>query len=184
MSRQTTVKNIVDVKDRVRKFTRVASADLIDNAGNWRRHPNAQRQALAGVFQEIGIAGALTAYHSKRNGGKLTLIDGHLRKETLAIDWPVLILDLSDDEADKLLLVFDPLSAMAEADGVKLKALLEEVTAESEGLTCLLGWLRDTLSESESKTAESPEEFKEYDAEIKTDYCCPKCGYEWSGKSK
>jgi len=29
-----------------------------------------------------------------------------------------------------------------------------------------------------------PDDFKEYDDDIDTEYCCPKCGYEWSGKPK
>jgi len=32
--------------------------------------------------------------------------------------------------------------------------------------------------------AEPPEDFKSYDEEIDTEYCCPKCGYQWSGKPK
>jgi hypothetical protein len=28
----------------------------------------------------------------------------------------------------------------------------------------------------------APEEFKTYDEDIETQYCCPKCGYKWSGK--
>ena len=31
---------------------------------------------------------------------------------------------------------------------------------------------------------EAPEEFKEYDEDIETAYCCPKCNYAWSGKPK
>jgi hypothetical protein len=31
---------------------------------------------------------------------------------------------------------------------------------------------------------EAPEEFPEYDDDIPTDYRCPKCGYEWSGKQE
>ena len=31
---------------------------------------------------------------------------------------------------------------------------------------------------------ESPEEFKNYGDSIRTDYRCPKCSYEWSGKPK
>jgi len=27
-----------------------------------------------------------------------------------------------------------------------------------------------------------PEDFAEFDENIETDYCCPKCGYTWSGK--
>lgn len=30
----------------------------------------------------------------------------------------------------------------------------------------------------------APDEFPEYDEDIGTEYCCPKCGYEWSGKPK
>jgi len=34
----------------------------------------------------------------------------------------------------------------------------------------------------DNETISPPEEFKEYGEDIETDYCCPKCGYEWSGK--
>ena len=30
----------------------------------------------------------------------------------------------------------------------------------------------------------APSQFPEYGEEIATDYCCPKCGYEWSGQPK
>ena len=30
----------------------------------------------------------------------------------------------------------------------------------------------------------SPEEFREFGEDIKTDHCCPKCGYKWSGKAE
>lgn len=29
---------------------------------------------------------------------------------------------------------------------------------------------------------EAPEDFKEYDEDIPTEFCCPKCAYRWSGK--
>jgi hypothetical protein len=174
----------MEVRDRVKEFRRVRSSDLTDNTGNWRRHPLAQRQALQGVLKEIGVAGALTAYHSERNGGELTLIDGHLRKDTAEIDWPVLILDLSDEEADKLLAVFDPLSAMAEMDGEKLKQLLVAVEVEDEGLVGLLDGLRRSIADGGTDAPPAPEEFKEYGEDIQTEYTCPKCGYEWSGRPK
>ena len=37
---------------------------------------------------------------------------------------------------------------------------------------------------SEPKETTAPEEFKEFNEEIETDYCCPKCSYKWSGKPK
>lgn len=115
------------IRDRIQEFRRVPARDLLDNDGNPRRHPQAQRGALRGVLEQVGIAAALVAYPSERNGGKLTLIDGHLRKQDYDRDWPTLILDVTDAEADLLLATHDPLAALAEYDGPKLQALLQEV---------------------------------------------------------
>ena len=41
---------------------------------------------------------------------------------------PVLVLDVTEEEADKLLLTFDPLSAMAKRDVEKFAALAESVS--------------------------------------------------------
>lgn len=174
-------------RNRILEFRRIPASELLDNAGNWRKHPNAQKKALRGVLQEVGVAGALTAYYSERNNGTLTLIDGHLRKEVIDGELPVVILDLNDAEADKLLAVFDPLGAMAEADAEKLKALLNSVETESEGLGEMLAELSKAFTMEEwnpEAGTTAPSEFKEYDAEIPVEYCCPKCGYQWSGKPK
>src|SRR5262249_24374608 len=76
------------IRDRIKEFRRVPAGELLDHAGNPRRHPQAQRDALRGVLEQVGVAGALTAYRSERNGGQLTLIVGHLRKQDYALDWP------------------------------------------------------------------------------------------------
>ena len=39
----------------------------------------------------------------------------------------------------------------------------------------------DIVLEPPPPPMEAPEEFPEYDEDINTDYCCPKCGYSWSG---
>lgn len=36
---------------------------------------------------------------------------------------------------------------------------------------------------SEEKEFETVDEFKEFDEDIDTEHCCPKCGYKWSGKA-
>src|SRR5215468_10487541 len=126
------------IRDRVQEFRRVPARELLDNQGNPRRHPQAQRDALRGVLEEVGIAAALVAYHSQRNGGKLTLIDGHLRKQDYDLDWPTLILDVADEEADLLLATHDPLAALAEYDRPKLDALLAGVRARSPALLDML----------------------------------------------
>src|SRR5271169_932462 len=51
---------------------------------------------------------------------------------------PVLVLDVSEEEADKILLTLDPLAAMAEADAERIKALLQTVGTESQAVEELL----------------------------------------------
>jgi hypothetical protein len=126
------------IRDRVRDFRRVPARELLDNDGNPRRHPQAQRDALRGVLEQVGIAAALVGYHSERNAGKLTLIDGHLRKQDYDLDWPTLILDVTDEEADLLLATHDPLAALAEYDRPRLDALLQEVKAKSPAVVAML----------------------------------------------
>lgn len=129
------------LRDRVLEMRRVPSTELLDHAGNWRTHPKAQQEALSGVLKQIGIAGALLAYYSARNDGKLTLIDGHLRKQSEAAEWPTLILDVDDAEADVLLATHDPLAALAQADQAKLSDLLQRTMVEDAAVTAMLSHL-------------------------------------------
>ena len=71
--------------------------------------------------------------------GSLELIDGHLRAETTPDALvPVLVLDVDEHEAAKLLATFDPLSALAETNGAALAALLAGVETENQALGQLL----------------------------------------------
>src|SRR5215468_4044661 len=133
------------IRDRVREFRRVPARELLDNDGNPRRHPQAQRDALRGVLEQVGIAAALVAYQSERNGGRLTLIDGHLRRQDYDLDWPTLVLDVTDAEADLLLAAHDPLAALAESDRPRLDALLQGVRAQSPAL---IGVLKDLAAKA------------------------------------
>ncbi len=64
---------------------------------------------MCGVLAEMGYADALLA--RELPDGSLELIDGHLRAETTPdMEVPVLILDLDDAEAAKLLALHDPLA--------------------------------------------------------------------------
>jgi DNA modification methylase len=117
----------------VKELRYVAASQLQPNPKNWRTHPEGQQNALRGILAEVGIAGAVLARETPEGG--LMLIDGHLRAETLGnADVPVLVLDVNEAEADKLLATIDPLGAMAEADADKLRELLEEVETASEAL--------------------------------------------------
>jgi len=121
------------IRDRVKDFRRVKAAELRPHPKNWRTHPQAQRDALCGVLAEIGYAGALLA--RELPDGSLELIDGHLRAEvTPDQEVPVLVVDLDEKEAAKLLALHDPLSELAEADQDVLAGLLAEVETENEAV--------------------------------------------------
>lgn len=130
----------VTLRDRIVDFRRVPSEELADNPRNWRKHPEGQKAALDDVLASIGIAGAVLAYYSERNGGRLTLIDGHERRTRYA-DWPTLITDLDDAEADLLLATHDPMAMLAGVDPEKLRALLDDVSISNEAMLALLGSL-------------------------------------------
>jgi len=128
----------VALRDRVVAFERVKAKDLQVHPHNWRMHPPAQSAALKGVLAEVGIAGALLAYR-REGDAKLTLIDGHLRADsTPDQEWPVVIVDVTDAEADYLLATHDPLSAMARPDQDKLLDLLASVEPESQSVKDML----------------------------------------------
>ena len=135
-----------DYRNRIKALEYVNSADLAAHPGNWREHPAAQAEALKGVLAEVGIAGALLAYRSERQGGALVVIDGHLRKDAAPQTWPVLILDVDDAEADYLLATHDPLAAMATADAGALDALLSSVQSGDAAVTAMLAELAAAAS--------------------------------------
>jgi len=125
------------IRDRIKELRRVKARELQRNPKNWRAHPAAQAHALRALLTEIGYADALIA--RELPDGKLQLIDGHLRAETTPDEEvPVLVLDVTAEEADKLLLTLDPLAAMAEADSARLQGLLETVRTDDEALQELL----------------------------------------------
>lgn len=120
----------MQIRDRIKELRRVKAALLRPNPRNWRAHGQAQRDALCGVLAEIGYADALLA--RELPDGTLELIDGHLRAETTPdAEVPVLVLDLDDAEAAKLLAVHDPLAAMAQTNEDLLADLLTHVQTEN-----------------------------------------------------
>lgn len=122
-------RDVTPIRNRIKEVRWIRAGDLLSNPKNWRRHPKAQADALRGVLHEIGYADALLVRGLP--DGRLMLIDGHLRAK-LEPDLMVLVLvlDVTEEEADKLLLTLDPLAAMAEADAERISQLLETVRTE------------------------------------------------------
>ena len=127
----------MQIRDRIKELRRVRASELRPNPRNWRTHPQAQRDALCGVLAEVGYADALLV--RELPDGSLELIDGHLRAETTPdMEVPVLVLDLDDSEAAKLLALHDPLAAMAEANDEMLAELVADVETENAAVQALL----------------------------------------------
>jgi hypothetical protein len=146
----------LNIRDRIKELRRVPADQLQPNPKNWRKHPESQANALRGVLAEVGIASAVLARETPEGG--LMLIDGHLRTETLHnAEIPVLVLDVSEEEADKILATFDPLGAMAESDADALRALLEEVETGSQELADMLTALAEDAGVFNAAEAMAPD---------------------------
>jgi hypothetical protein len=133
---------------RIKGHRRVRAGDLVPHELNPRTHSDAQRTVLAALYEEIGFARSLLAYELP--DGRLKLIDGHLRRAMDPdMDVEVEVLDVSDDEARKLLLSIDPLAGLAGYDAQVLDDLRRVTDTGSDALREL--W--DTIAANEAAVA-------------------------------
>lgn len=130
-------------RNRVVGFIEKPANQFTANALNFRRHPNAQRDAFRGLISELGFAGAVL--ENRRTGN---LIDGHLRiEEALSVDENMLIpcvqVDLSEAEEKLLLASYDPISTMATVDTEVLDNLLREISTGNADVQKMLSKLAE-----------------------------------------
>ncbi len=163
-----------DIQDRISEIRKMRLGDIADNSHNWRLHPERQRKALSEVYKKVGWAGMPLVYFSEREG-KLTFIDGHLRKEeTPDLTVRVAVTDLNDTEADILLSTYDPLGRLAEVNVDALAELEKSIEVKLEDfwpigeLETLLKGLNgdDEVEETEPKIDEAEELQKEYETAL------------------
>ena len=149
-----------------------APADLVGNPRNWRTHPKAQRDALAGVLDQVGWVQNVIV--NKRTG---YLVDGHARVAVAAqrgeTSVPVVYVDLSEDEELLILATLDPLAAMAEADTEVLADLLAAITSEDAALTSMLA----ALAVPDFSPIGLDEQGK---LDEKKQVTCPECGHDFA----
>jgi len=165
------------IRDRIKSLQRVKASELLPNPANWREHPESQADAMRGLLSEIGFADATLA---RETPDGLMLIDGHLRAEVAPdSEIPVLVLDVTADEADRILATHDPIAEMATANAEKLGDLLEGMEWQSPGVQSML----DELAESSgaippSFDAVGADEQSRLDEKAKV--CCSSCNYEFT----
>ena len=168
------------IRDRIKELRRVKASELSASPRNWRTHPQAQVDALSGVLDEIGYADALLA--RELPDGSLELVDGHCRREISPDEEvPVLILDLDEHEAAKLMTVLDPLAGMAEANSDALGLLLADLETESGALQAMLDGLAadNGIGNGELPAGADGQEFDESCADDVEMTECPSCGYKF-----
>jgi len=182
------------IRDRIQELRRVTASELRINPKNWRRHPPAQENALRAVLGEIGFADAVICRETPEG---LELIDGHLRQEVMGDqEVPVLIVDVTEEEAAKMLVTLDPLAMMAHTDQDKLLELLTSMNFEDRAvddmLEALVNGERNPMPDwshiegpSDADIANRTEELGEQYSRIGTlgeylDLVCPECATEFS----
>lgn len=183
-----------EYRDRIKELRRVRASELKTNPKNWRTHPDSQASALKGVLSEVGWADAVLA---RETADGLELIDGHLRKEIAPDELvPVLILDVDEAEADKILLTHDPLAAMAEANTFQLEQLIQSVETDSEELQAMLSdlaldidvepveILEDAVPEPPAKPITKPGDMWLLGAYYECEDCGKRYGYDEGKKMK
>ena len=127
---------MLNIRDRVKELRRMKASDLLPHPKNWRKHPQQQQDAMRGILAEVGYADAVLARETPEG---IQLIDGHLRAETTPdAEIPVLIVDVTEAEALKILATHDPLAAMAETDLDALGDLVAEIDFDSPALDEML----------------------------------------------
>lgn len=122
------------IQSRIKSLEHIKASDLIRNEKNFRKHPAKQERIMRGMLDEIGYADALLG--RRLADGRVELLDGHLRAGISGdAVVPVLLLDLTDDEADKLLAFLDRITVLAKEDKQAAARLISGLQFTNESLS-------------------------------------------------
>lgn len=151
--------------------------DLIDYKDN----PRNNDEAVDYVKQSIKEFGFKVPIVVDKNN---EIIAGHTRKKAaLEIgikEVPVVVADdLTDEQVKAFRLADNRVAEFSEWDWEILKSELEQI---DEDLFTGFEDYFDSFSQKEDKQIDEFEIFD--DEDVETEYRCPKCHYEWSGKPK
>lgn len=179
------------LNDRIRELRRVKGAELVPHPGNWREHGDSQLAALDGILAEVGIADAVLAFPADGKGAdgdfsKLMLFDGHARaSRDPDQEWPVLVTDLTREEADKMLATLDSITTMADTDSERLGALLASLKPNNDAAAALFRDIRERVAmipgpddSKPNNTGTGPQEINPDEFELQ--HTCPRCGFEFN----
>lgn len=173
------------------EYRMVPIDELKEHPQNPRIHPNSAVDKITKSIEHFGFTSPILA---SKDG---YILAGHARKKASikagAKEVPVIFLPLEGEDALAYLITDNRIQEETEWDMPVLKDLLQEIDTGAFDLE-LTGFdmpeIENLMTQfhveefDDTETEESPEDFEEYDEDIETEHRCPKCGYEWSGKSK
>ena len=158
--------------------------DLTPYARNARTHSAEQVAQIAGSIREFGFTNPIL---TDENG---TIIAGHGRlaaAQKLGLEKVpcITIAGLTDTQRRALILADNRIAETAGWDAEMLRVELEEL-AEAGADIDLIGFDEESLDEligglGERDHGEAPADFPTVDESVETQFCCPSCGYKWSG---
>jgi Predicted transcriptional regulators len=167
----------VRVADGLEPFL-VDLAGLRPDPANPRRHPERNLEAIVASLERFGQLKPVVALADR------TVVAGNGTLEAARrLGWPRLAaVILKGDDAARArayALADNRTAELAEWDGAALIAAVEDL---EEG-----GWdvagLGFEPADLKRWRQDAPDDFPDVDDDLPTDYRCPGCGYEWSGKA-
>lgn len=136
-------------KNRIRGYGMTRVADAVANPHNWRLHTEDQYAVLDAGLVEVGIVQNIIVNVTSGN-----MIDGHGRilhaMKRGEEFWPTTFVELSHAEELKVLMILDPIAAMARTDEERAISLSEIVETESDAIKELMA--RVTAQEEDAGT--------------------------------
>lgn len=136
---------LTNLRNRIIEYKMVPVKDIIPHEQNWRTHPDSQQRAVEESLAARGIYEPLLTFLDA--DGRPKLADGHLRQGLINARMgpeelvPIIVTDLSEQEAKDVLLTHDPLAALAGADKEKLDTLMRQCEAAGDGTAKMLASL-------------------------------------------
>lgn len=123
-------------KDRVKDLVRLKPSEIICNPSNWHEHPSEQIDFFLGLLAEVGFAGVCMVFVNE--DGKYELVDGEMRTKYSSDDdspIPCVVLDVTRQEAQKLLAFYDQIGQRGTVNDIKLFDLLNTLDLGDASLT-------------------------------------------------
>jgi ParB-like chromosome segregation protein Spo0J len=156
---------------------------LILDPANARKHGAPNLEAIKGSLAAFGQRKPIVVNRRTR----IVIAGNGTLEAARALGWTHIAAVFTDDDpvtAVGFAIADNRTAELAEWDRDALDKILREVQVEDERVQQMLADLAEAegIIAREAVAPAPPEEFPELDESIPTEYRCPKCGYEWSGK--